>query len=417
MPADHAGMNLYSLLRSEGVDLDALPFESAEPAPRQQFQFTTPYEGQRLRAPADFDKVFQDAGDAYGVDPYILKSIAFAESRFNPDIISGKVKSPAGAIGLMQFMPDTAKEYDIDPTNPVEAIFGAAAYMRQSLDKFDGDYGKAVASYNAGRNRKSFDSEDWDLKLPAETQKYMQTVFSAVTGFKDGVADVPTPPAKVPDTGDETARLAARYKAPVQREAVPDMTVGSVAQDALASVLKVGPTAVKGVGELASLATGGRVGQEFAKNMQERMNTIDQMVGSERGAAQKRNFQRDMADDRVSIGDALLNNKGAMLDMALPSLGSMLLPVGVAGAAGKVATVGKAAQAMDKAALAARVASVQQAAGIGTTVAQNAASTFAELVEKGASLQDAYIAAGITVPFSLIAGKLTGGGAEGAGVE
>jgi hypothetical protein len=151
--------------------------------------------------------------------------------------------------------------------------------------------------------------------------------------------------------------------------------------------------------------------------MQERMNTIDQMVGSERGAAQKRNFQRDMADDRVSIGDALLNNKGAMLDMALPSLGSMLLPVGVAGAAGKVATVGKAAQAMDKAALAARVASVQQAAGIGTTVAQNAASTFAELVEKGASLQDAYIAAGITVPFSLIAGKLTGGGAEGAGVE
>jgi hypothetical protein len=266
-------MNLYSLLRSEGVDLDALPFESAEPAPRQQFQFTQPDGAQSPRAPADFDKVFQDAGDAYGVDPYILKSIAFAESRFRPEIISGKVRSPAGAIGLMQFMPDTAKEYGIDPTNPVEAIFGAAAYMRESLDKFGGDYGKAVASYNAGRNRKSFEAEDWDLRLPAETQKYVQTVFSAVTGFKDGGAEVPAPRAETQATplppGVTTSKAGGgrgsvspgMVNTKLPRTAVPEMTAASVAQDVLSGALQISPIAVKGVGELIRLATGDRLGK------------------------------------------------------------------------------------------------------------------------------------------------------------
>jgi hypothetical protein len=86
----------------------------------------------------------------------------------------------------------------------------------------------------------------------------------------------------------------------------------------------------------------------------------------------------------------------------------------VAGAAGKVATIGKAAQAMQKAALAERVAKVQKVAGIGTIAAQNAAETFVDLIENGTPMEDAYIAAGITVPFSVVAGVLTGGGAEGA---
>jgi len=403
-------MNLFSLA-TRGIDLDNLPDEEA---PRQSVAFEPSSNGGKFSVPSDLNDAFEFAARDYDIDPDVLRAVAYAESRFNPDVVSGKVKSKTGATGLMQFMPKTAQEYGIDPLDPVQSIFGAAAYLRKSLDRFDGDYGKAVASYNAGPNRKDFDAEDWDARMPAETQGYLRTVFTTADQLKQG--NTGTKPAnvaeKVPDTGDETARLAARYKAP--RETVPDMTAGSVAQDALASALAVGPTALKGVGELASLATGGRVGQEFAKDMQSRIDTVTGMVGSERGAAQKKNFQRDMADDSVSIGDALLNNKGAMLDMALPSLGSMLLPVGAAGVAGKAATLGKAAQGLDKAALVARVASAQQAAGVGATVAQNAASTFAELVGKGASLGDAYTAAGITVPFSLLAGKLTGGGAEGA---
>ena len=226
-------MNLHSLLQSEGLDPEALPFES-EPAPSGRFEFEPLPAGTRLRAPSDFDKVFADAGAAFDVDPVILKSIAFAESGFDPDIISGKKRSRAGAIGLMQFMPDTAKEYDnLDPTNPVQSIFAAAQYMRKSLDKFGGDYGKAVASYNHRPNRDTYNREDWDQRVPPETQKYLMTVFDAAGRFKDGQAERGLPqgvtPSKagagrgavnpgmeapVTDTGDETARLAARYKAP-----------------------------------------------------------------------------------------------------------------------------------------------------------------------------------------------------------
>lgn len=197
-----------------------------------------------------------------------------------------------------------------------------------------------------------------------------------------------------------------------KRRTVPGATVGSVARDIAAGVLQIGPTAVKGVADIARLATGDAVGRDTSDALERGMASIRDTVGSERAAAQRENFQRDMADDDVGIGEALLRNKGALADQILPTIGSMFLPVGLAGAAGKAATAGRAAQALDVAALAGRVASAQKVAGVGATVAQNAASTFAELVDKGASMQDAYIGAGITVPFSVVAGALTGGGAE-----
>lgn len=198
------------------------------------------------------------------------------------------------------------------------------------------------------------------------------------------------------------------------RKAVPNATIGSVAQDIASGVLQIGPTAVKGVADIARLATGDSVGADTSAAMDRGMESIRDTVGSDRAAAQRANFQADMADDEVGIGETLARNKGALADQLLPTIGSMFLPVGVAGAAGKLATAGKAAQALDKASMVERVAKVQQAAGIGAVAAQNAADTFAQLLEKGASMEDAYLGAGITVPFSVIAGRLTGGGAEGA---
>lgn len=418
-------MNLFSLA-TDGVDLDALPLEQSQ-QPRASFKFAEASEPARLRLPRELDDVFGFAAQEYGVDVDVLRGIAYAESRFNPDIISGKVKSPAGAIGLMQFMPETAQEYGIDPTDPVQAIMGGAAYLRKSLDKFDGDYGRAVASYNWGPNRKAYDSEDWASKAPQETQKYLMTVFGAVGKFKDGAAEqpaankepmqaTPLPAGVAPSTagGGRGSVSPGMVNTKLTRTAVPDMTVGSVAQDIGSGLLQVGPTAVKGVGELVRLATGDRLGQGITDFAERGIQATQDIVGSGRAAAQRQNLAADMADDSVSLGQAIASNKGALSDQILPTLGSMAIPLGAAGVAGKAATVGRAAQGMSKAAMAARVASVQQAAGIGATAAQNAASTFAEMVDNGVSMPDAYKAAGITVPFSLIAGKLTGGGAEGA---
>ena len=124
-------------------------------------------------AGAQYDSAIQFAAKEFGVDPDILHGIAYAESRYNP-----KAVSPKGAQGMMQFMPDTAKRFGIDPSDPEQAIFGAAQYLKENLDKFSGDYGKAVAAYNWGENRKEYEQGDWVKKLPKETDSYVEQVLS-----------------------------------------------------------------------------------------------------------------------------------------------------------------------------------------------------------------------------------------------
>ena len=92
-----------------------------------------------------YQALFADAGQRWNVDPKLLAAIAQTESGFNPT-----ATSPAGAQGLMQFMPGTAREMGVDPWDPASAIDGAARYLRTSLDRF-GSTELAVASYNAGR--------------------------------------------------------------------------------------------------------------------------------------------------------------------------------------------------------------------------------------------------------------------------
>lgn len=92
-----------------------------------------------------YDTAFSAAGDQYGVDPVLLKEMARQESGFNP-----RATSPAGAEGIMQFMPGTAAGLGIDPLNPAQAITGAARLMANYLHDYNGDTAKALAAYNAG---------------------------------------------------------------------------------------------------------------------------------------------------------------------------------------------------------------------------------------------------------------------------
>ncbi len=91
-----------------------------------------------------FMPAFQAAGAKYGIDPNLLASVAWTESNFNPDAVSH-----AGAQGLMQIMPGTAEGLGVDPRDPLQAIDGAARYLRTQLDRF-GDTRLALAAYNAG---------------------------------------------------------------------------------------------------------------------------------------------------------------------------------------------------------------------------------------------------------------------------
>jgi soluble lytic murein transglycosylase-like protein len=95
---------------------------------------------------AQLEPVIVESAKRYGIDPRILRTVCFIESRYRLDAVS-----PKGARGPMQFMPDTARRYGLqDPYNPRAAIDAAAHYLRDLLFRFDGRLDLALAAYNAG---------------------------------------------------------------------------------------------------------------------------------------------------------------------------------------------------------------------------------------------------------------------------
>lgn len=95
-------------------------------------------------APATYRTLFRQAGQRYGVSPDLLAAVAQTESSFRPRAVS-----PAGARGLMQLMPATARGLGVDPMNPAQAVDGAARLLSQHLRSF-GSTSLALAAYNAG---------------------------------------------------------------------------------------------------------------------------------------------------------------------------------------------------------------------------------------------------------------------------
>lgn len=111
----------------------------------------------------------QQASSKHGVPPQLLFNMMMAESAGNPT-----VRSTAGAIGLMQFMPGTADGMGIDPTDPMQSINGAAQYLKGLYNQF-GDWKLAAAAYNAGPgNVKKYGG----IPPFKETQNYVKKVFS-----------------------------------------------------------------------------------------------------------------------------------------------------------------------------------------------------------------------------------------------
>ena len=91
------------------------------------------------------EEMIKNAAQKFGVEFELAKAVATAESNMNQDVIS-----KAGAVGVMQLMPSTAKSLGVDPYDEQDNIEGGVKYLRQMLDKFNGNVSHAVAAYNAG---------------------------------------------------------------------------------------------------------------------------------------------------------------------------------------------------------------------------------------------------------------------------
>jgi len=123
----------------------------------------------------DLDAIFDAAGQKYNISPNLLKAVAKVESNFKAD-----ATSKVGAMGIMQLMPGTARYLGVDdPYNAEQSIMGGAKYLREQLDRFDGDVELALAAYNAG----------WPAVIKhggippfRETQAYVPKVLSYMGG-------------------------------------------------------------------------------------------------------------------------------------------------------------------------------------------------------------------------------------------
>lgn len=125
----------------------------------------------------DIEEIIQKASAKYNVDPDLTRAVVRAESDFNPDCTSSK-----GAMGLMQLMPPTARELGVkNPYDPGENVNAGTRYLKQLLDRYDGDVNTALSAYNWGMGN----VERNPGKLPQETRTYISRVNRYYQETKD----------------------------------------------------------------------------------------------------------------------------------------------------------------------------------------------------------------------------------------
>jgi len=147
----------------------SLPFKGYQkPSASSIFNlYTTPH------LTSHIDEVSQQ----YRIDPKLIQAIIQVESKFNPQAVS-----PKGAQGLMQLMPQTARDFQVfDPFSPRDNIVGGARYLRHLLDMYNQDLYLALAAYNAGPEKVNLHR---GIPPYLETRTYVQKVIQNYNRLK-----------------------------------------------------------------------------------------------------------------------------------------------------------------------------------------------------------------------------------------
>ena len=125
--------------------------------------------------PSAYLDIIQTACNRHGVDPALVHAVVKVESDFNPYALSKK-----GAMGLMQLMPQTAVDMNVQNSfSPNENVDGGVKYLRYLIDRYEGNLSLALAAYNSGETA----VKKWGTIPPfKETQHYVQRILGMYNG-------------------------------------------------------------------------------------------------------------------------------------------------------------------------------------------------------------------------------------------
>jgi hypothetical protein len=125
-------------------------------------------------ASSEVNTLIKDASTKNQIDPALLRAVMVQESGLRPCAVS-----TAGAMGLMQIMPDTADDLGLaDPYDPAANVDAGARYLKQMLGRYHGNTALALAAYNAGPGRT--DQANGTVPNVAETIGYVSRILSNI---------------------------------------------------------------------------------------------------------------------------------------------------------------------------------------------------------------------------------------------
>lgn len=186
-PRSEPGYRLVKVYGSDSGDEGIVPV-SRTPGPSYKTRSTS------------YDSLIQSVSNAVALDPALIKSVMHAESAFDP-----RALSHAGASGLMQLMPATARRFGVTRIfDPQQNVMAGSRYLRKLLTQFDGDMRLALAGYNAGENAVI---KYGGIPPYSETRNYVRKVLGLYKSYRSLHCDKTPNGVTVISCGDaKTAR-------------------------------------------------------------------------------------------------------------------------------------------------------------------------------------------------------------------
>ncbi|MEP3111962.1 MAG: lytic transglycosylase domain-containing protein [Erythrobacter sp.] len=170
LPQTQVSPQVEQMSPAQKAALEELPAKMAVP------EQAASHMGEHTRTiPAQYAAKVFELSERFDLSPSLIEALVWQESRWRAN-----ARSPVGARGLAQLMPATARELGVNPDDPMQNLEGGARYLRQQLDRFDGNLEKALAAYNAGPGRVI---RAKGVPRIRETQKYVAAIMGRLSNY------------------------------------------------------------------------------------------------------------------------------------------------------------------------------------------------------------------------------------------